>query len=523
MIKHIFAIIIIFITTSCSTKQLQQDNLVQPYSQYLPNLSSGYYSTLYNLAKEKKHISIATTPLSSEAIIVIAEYNIQKRDYYKALSILSKINYDEIEATWQAYYFDQLFKIFKTMHKYDKALKCLITAYEINPLLKNQIFILNIWDFLYDLPTKELQKITESSTTKNEKGWAELAMLAKKSHINVSSWQEQYPDHTANYLINNNKQINKINNVAIILPISGPLKKAATAIKNGILSAYFATDDKPILKIYDSHTERIEDIFDKIKNTSDIIIGPLTKENIALLSSLNNKIPTIALNAIPEIKENLYELDLRVEDEALQMANFAFLQGKRKAFIATSTNNKSTRIFNALKDQWLKLGGEIIATTQTDSLKEAINEIQNSLLIQESKDRFEDLKNNIHYTKINFTPRRRQDIDSIFLAIDDTQAKNIAPLFGYFYTGNIPQYATSSIYNKKTKHDLRKIIQPTQPWRKDNSIPNKFFAIGLDAYKLTSNINKLLVIPRAYILGQTGLFYLDSQQHLKRKLLFSSN
>ena len=126
MIKHISAIIIIFFAISCSTKQLQQDNLIQPYSQYLPNLSKDYYSTLYRLAKAKKPISIIKTeqePLKSR--IIIAEYEIQKRHYQKALSILSKINYEEIETTWQAYYFDQLFRIFKTTQQYDKALKYL--------------------------------------------------------------------------------------------------------------------------------------------------------------------------------------------------------------------------------------------------------------------------------------------------------------------------------------------------------------------------------------------------------------
>jgi outer membrane PBP1 activator LpoA protein len=524
--KHFIIFASIFLITACSTTSTHNYQL-EPYSQYLPNLNQDNYSQALLLAQQRQLLSIKSLDKDlPQTSIISAEIKLQKAQYQTALKTLLAIDYTQLDQVWQAYYFDQVFRGFSKTHQYNKALSTLIIGYESNTFLQNQVFVVKIWDFITSLSITQLEQILYMSNLEQEQGWAELAIISKQHKIKdlILNWQEKHPKHLANSLINNNQEVYRISNIAILLPISGPLKAAATSIKNGIFATYFNSTNKPSLKIYDTNTESIESIFSKIDSNTDIIIGPLTKENVAKFSSINDSIPTIALNAIPESKKNLYELDFRVEKEAIQMANFAFLKGKRKAFIATSSNNKSERIFQAFKQQWLKLGGEIIATTNTETLDSAINEIQKALLINASKQRFANLKQTLNYNKINFTPRIRQDIDSIFLAFDNSQSKNIAPIFNYFYAAKIPKYATSSIYSNSSKHDIKDIIYPQSPWIKnDNSIPNEFFAIGVDAYTLALNINKLLILPRAYIAGKTGLLYLDNQKHIKRKLIFAKH
>ena len=47
-----------------------------------------------------------------------------------------------------------------------------------------------------------------------------------------------------------------------------------------------------------------------------------------------------------------------------------------------------------------------------------------------------------------FTPRRRQDADVVFLfSQNDSEARSIKPLLAFHYAGDLPVFALSNIYN----------------------------------------------------------------------------
>ena len=118
----------------------------------------------------------------------------------------------------------------------------------------------------------------------------------------------------------------------------------------------------------------------------------------------------------------------------------------------------------------------------------------------------------------------------------------------YFYTGHLPVYATSSIYNYQSKrfrdHDLDGITFSGTPWLaallnppkanqfswqalpshlqqiwpKDFSYHSRFFAIGVDAYQLSYHLQHLRNFPYAFISGATGALYLSPQHHIRRMM-----
>jgi outer membrane PBP1 activator LpoA protein len=106
---------------------------------------------------------------------------------------------------------------------------------------------------------------------------------------------------------------------------------------------------------------------------------------------------------------------------------------------------------------------------------------------------------------IQFEPRRRQDVDLIFLEADARMGRLLIPQLRFHSLGDIPTYATSGIYQPGANtrdNDLNGIIFPDTPavlapdqgtaairselqvyWpQRDGQV--RFYGMGFDAYQL---------------------------------------
>ena len=54
---------------------------------------------------------------------------------------------------------------------------------------------------------------------------------------------------------------------------------------------------------------------------------------------------------------------------------------------------------------------------------------------------------------LQFDPRRRQDIDFVFLAADAKAGRLIKSQLKFHYSGDLPVYSTSSIYSRDGRSD----------------------------------------------------------------------
>ena len=143
-----------------------------------------------------------------------------------------------------------------------------------------------------------------------------------------------------------------------------------------------------------------------------------------------------------------------------------------------------------------------------------------------------------------FVPRRREDVDFIFLVAFPQTARQINPLLKYYYAGEIPIYAPSIIYSGSPDSiqdsDLNGITFSEIPWvlantktgksaskqnvEGDSTAQNPYirlYALGYDAYQLTYNLNQFMLFPELAIEGKTGLLDLNEQQLLTRKLAWA--
>lgn len=433
---------------------------------------------------------------------------------------------------------------------------------------KKQI-LLTIWHSVENLSSEALSSLSSPPVSQDVRGWASLALLTKQMGNQpqqliqaLQKWQIQYPRHLANALLPHNLQSQSITpiqpqHIALLLPLQGRYAKQAAAIRNGFFAAYYEAKQKnpkqPTITLYNTNEENIASLYQQaILEGADFIVGPLTKNNVtALMQTSRITVPTLVLNTIVNSSavadKNLYQFGLSPIDEARQDAIKAWNDHHTHALLITPETSWGQEIMQAFIREWQALGGRIVDQMNYTSQQTLAQQIQKLLLIDQSEARAHILKR-ILGEKIRFIPRRRDDADVIFLVAQPTIARQIKPLLKYYYGGELPVYATSQIYdgipNPARDHDLNGIIFCDMPWV---LIPNqlkptylnsiqqhikslwgnsyyrypKLYALGVDAYDIVPQLNKLTILPKFGINAATGDLYLDRDNHLYRKLLWA--
>jgi hypothetical protein len=122
----------------------------------------------------------------------------------------------------------------------------------------------------------------------------------------------------------------------------------------------------------------------------------------------------------------------------------------------------------------------------------------------------------------------------IFLLAYPSKARQIMPLLKYYYAGDVPVYATSSVYggnaNALKDKDLDGVIFCDIPWvfahqmgsrnwpEQLNSY-NRLYALGMDSYALATQLNQLILFPADGSRDDTtGTLYLKPSQQVARVL-----
>ena len=425
-----------------------------------------------------------------------------------------------------------------------------------------------IMKYLHQLTPSQLLSLERSNNMSSElRGWLTFSYLNKNYDADqnqtvreLNQWRQKYKSHAANKLVpeaQNNGYIlyqPKIpHQIALLLPITNsPYSESALAIRNGFIAATYSfyknNGHTPKIKIYDTGITPVVDAYNEaIDAGSDFIVGPLIKENVKKLKSKGSfNIPVLALNNISNgyysSRKNFFEFGLSPENEARIVAEKAMLDGHKKALIIAPKNEWGSRVANSFSQNWNAVGGRITDTVLFDSTKNLDRKIQHLLGIDKSKQRAKNLRN--IGIKVNYTPRRRQDVDFIFIASKPAMARQIKPLLNFHYAGKLPVYATSSIYSgnntKRLNQDLNGIMFCDVPWILDKTIKSKkihkdimkkwpkeykksprLFALGIDAYKISRQLDQLVNFQEMGISGMTGILKLNDDNTINRELIWA--
>ena len=428
----------------------------------------------------------------------------------------------------------------------------------------------SLWQSLSRLSTDELDTYRVNSMGILG-SWLELAIINKtmlQNTVNLeaslATWQQRYPDHPAlidiiPMIIENSRQLaEQPSQVALLLPFTGKYNDASIAIREGFMAAWYdSRDEKPIIKIYNTDADNVVARYAQaITEGADLVVGPLQKAAISkLIEQSDITVTTLVLNQydgeydIANLTSSspllpVIQFGLSPEDEARQVAERAWFDGRARAISITTGDERSRRINDAFASHWQELGGTLLEHVSIgQDVKELSGPIKGALNIDQSEQRSKTLRSKLQRS-LKTETRRRQDVDLIFIAVPPAIARQLVPQLRYYGTEDISLYSISNIYtgnvNTRKDSDINGVLFVDMPWVIDpeneysplnrmieryrkpaQSAYKRFYAFGIDAYRLIPQLAELSLQPSQQYEGKTGYIKIDEQGRVQRRLIWA--
>lgn len=421
-----------------------------------------------------------------------------------------------------------------------------------------------IWESLALLPDAVLASMRTAAPPDVFSGWLELVETTRALRDNpqqldiaLAIWRERYPNHpaAAEFIGGMQTRLTEYTasaqpgQIAVLLPLSGPLTEAGQAIRDGMLAAHFRGGSVAQLRFYDTGaltTQQIWALYQQVaKDGAQQVIGPLTKEAAAALAGGGElSVPVLALNNLSNsaaTPAQFYQFGLAPEDEAAQAASRAWRDGRRAALALTPESAWGERVYQAFASEWQALGGTLLKRgTYSDDERSYSETVRDLLSVDASAQRHQALTRQIGQ-RPEFEPHARQDADFLFLAANAPQARMIRPLLRYHNAGALPVYATSQIYegfnNASLDRDMDGVRFCDMPWMLPSNHPlaslrgeiarlwparqqryARLYALGIDALQIAPYLQGLRDGTFSRHPGVSGDLYLDKERRVHRDL-----
>ena len=420
-----------------------------------------------------------------------------------------------------------------------------------------------LWTGLLVSDVQVLRTAEEGTYNSVTLGWLSLGVLANTTGQQgigwgngVVRWQDIYVNHPAIGIISDlslpdSALLNHPRQIALLLPLSGNNASAGNAIKNGFFGAYFAAvsglDGQQRILIYDVNASGgARAAYTKaVAEGAEFVVGPLLRRNVSeLAAEVLLPVPVLSLNYLSgnvPPPPGFYQFALAPEDEASSAASRAFDEGRRNAVALVPANDWGRRVLSSFTEKFESLGGTMLDERRYQPADQDFSfEIQALMALSNSKQRYDRLRANIG-GPLQFDPRRRQDVDFVFLATDAKAGRLIKSQLKFHYAGELPVYSTSFIYSLdgRSNSDLNGVMFADTPWviappawiADYPQMYNEFWpaekrlarlhAMGYDAYHLVGALFGSADRPMDEIIGATGRLYLEADGRVHRKLAWA--
>jgi len=421
-----------------------------------------------------------------------------------------------------------------------------------------------LWQTLLKLTPQALDLFNPGIPPADDSGWFALAYAIKAYKTNpealevaLEDWRRSYPNHPADPVLYEDVVTTgtrlpvQIGDIAVLLPASGPYVEVARAIKEGIIAAHYASGSNARLHFLDINTDEysgrsnvLEQYNEAVSRGASIVIGPLQKASVDTLSTGSDlPIPVLALNRIDDrlSRPNLFQFGLAPEDDAVASAKFARQQGYQQAVILAPQGDWGDRVSNAFNKAWREVGGSVLSRA---TYNESENDFRNSLIplmgLDASEQRYNSLKSTLGRS-LDFEPRRRQDIDFLFMVAKPLKARQLVPQLKFHRSGQLPLIATSHSYtgqpDPQQDIDLNNLYIPDIPWMFAQQAEQdpayqalqaqsggnfggllRLYAMGADAYRLVPELNQLSRNPEIHYQGATGTLSINERGQIERSM-----
>ncbi len=398
-------------------------------------------------------------------------------------------------------------------------------------------------------------------------GWLELAYAVRTHRLRpagireaVDAWYDRYPEHPARVSafaeVVTERAIERVRppqRVAVLLPLSGRYSTFGEAVQNGLVTAYYAArgEAAPELRVYDVGTDGRDPAAayqEAVDRGVDLVIGPLTKPNIdAIASRDDHRVPMLALNRIEgsgdTATDGIFQFGLAPEDDAREAARLMQGKGWQNVVALAPDTDWGERVLDAFRAAFETAKGQVLETARyRDDAQDFSGPIRAILNLDASRARYQRLQRVLR-RRLSFDPRRRQDVDGIFLAAFPRQARLIKPQIRFHRGIGLPTVATSHAYggypSPEDNKDLNDLIVVDTPWTlraplasklaseqaaATNAWPSqarnhpRLLALGADAFRLAGPVDVLAHEPTLDMPGLTGRLQVTQERIVHRRL-----
>ncbi|WP_297812339.1 penicillin-binding protein activator [uncultured Methylophaga sp.] len=422
-----------------------------------------------------------------------------------------------------------------------------------------------LWQALMQMTPQALDLYNPGYPPADDSGWFALAYAIKAYQDNpeaqavaLEDWRRSYPNHPADpdlfqqAIQTGASQLpRQVQDIAVLLPASGPFAEVAASIKQGIIAAHYASGSPAQLHFLDVDTDPVSGLGNVTQQYqqalslgADVVIGPLQKASVESLAAQSElPVPVLALNRVDErnSRPNLFQFGLAPEDDAAAIADYARRQGYQHAVVLSPRGDWGDRVASAFNNAWQQQGGNVLYQSSYD---ESVNDFRDTLIplmgLDVSESRYQTLKSTLGRS-LDFEPRRRQDIDFLFLVARPLKARQLVPQLKFHRSGKLPLMATSHAYSGQPDPqqdiDLNDLIVTDIPWmlamdtvndpafetyQQQSQNPSgsllRLYAMGVDAYRLLQELNTLSQDPEQRYQGATGNLSVNTEGQVKREM-----
>ncbi|TVP56045.1 MAG: LppC family lipoprotein [Halomonadaceae bacterium] len=417
-----------------------------------------------------------------------------------------------------------------------------------------------IWRYLRGSHEDDLEQASRDFSDHTTQGWLELALVLmadpravmEAQSATVRRWQQNWPNHPAAMEPPRELQLiarlsqDRPRKIVLALPLSGPLASAGRAIREGFMAAVYEEfsqngESGASVDIFDTHGTPFSEIYAELLTSNpDLVVGPLGRDDLAGLKNQDRlPVPLLALSYLEDdepVPQGLYQFGLSGEDEARQVADRLARDGHRNAILIAPRGEWGERMKDSFNKRHEARGGTLLHSATYANQGDLRQLVSTAFGIDVSRQRANNLQR-ITGVGLQFEPRRRQDIDAIVLLAPPGQARQLNPLFAFYYGADLPVYGTSLLYGGnpdpsrdgdlggihftdipwvlQPEEELRPVLQQLFP-----ALANRYdrlFALGADSFRLTGRLPLLEEVEDSWMNGHTGRLYMDERRAIYRE------
>lgn len=369
----------------------------------------------------------------------------------------------------------------------------------------------------------ELRNLKAKESDKDIQSWVDFMLdvapqTSSRDALDSATmaWLSKHPDNTVpqkliNQLQFQSEQSSNIiefngvggfsmpSQVGLLLPLESAYNKAAKGIKQGFTSASaaYTGSDKPRVSVVAISDNVQQQALDMQSQGFDMIVGPLQKDNVALLNSTAGlNIPVLALNRMTShdntARTGFYQFGLIPEDESIQAAQYAINSGLRTASVIAPSNTLGNRLADAFTQEFQALGGNVVHISRfTPKARDFGPAVREALGITNSNvanARY--IKQKYKRRSTNFKRYISPELDVIMVIASPKQARGIVPQLSFYDADHLKVLSNSMVFDGRNNPTLNKDLNRVQFTRPSDASNDRFYALGHDAFSLISVLSK---------------------------------